>query len=346
MIGERRIGGGEPVFIIAEAGVNHNGSREKAFELIRAAKECGADAVKFQTFAADRVASKGAPKAEYQLRNTDQSESQIAMLKKLELSREDHEFLIRECSRLGITFLSTPYSQQDIALLDSIGVPAFKVASALAVELPFLRQLAERKKPILLSTGMCNMREIERSIEVLEQSECEEYLLFQCTTNYPTAADEVNLRVLNTYQDRFSCPIGFSDHSEGLGASTLSVAFGVSMIERHFTLDRSLPGPDHSSSSDPEEFAALVRAVREAEELLGSGEKALTPSERENLKGMRRGLVAARDLPSGTILTIDDIAFKRPLGEFSPNDLDRIIGGTLRHGCQADSPITKEMLSE
>jgi len=264
-----QIGESHPVWVIAEAGVNHNGDLGRALELVHAAKDCGAHCVKFQTFRSERIVTGASPKAAYQLETTASDESQFEMLSKLELDEKAFGRIAEECASADIVFLSTPYSAEDVDLLESIQAPAYKIASAMAVETLMLERVASTGKPVLLSTGMCTLEEVQSAVDVLETNGCEELLIFQCTTDYPSRLQEANLRVIPQLRDRFRIPVGYSDHTEGLLATTVAVALGACAIERHFTLDRNLPGPDHKASSDPEEFRSLVEAVRNVEPALG-----------------------------------------------------------------------------
>ena len=338
-IGQADIGASMPVWIVAEAGVNHNGDVGLALELVHAAKECGVACVKFQTFRSERVVTRASPKAKYQLETTRSDESQLDMLKKLELGPEAFGRISEECGRAGIAFLSTPYSVEDVDLLESVNAPAYKIASALAVEPPLLEKVAGTGKPVLLSTGMCTMEEIRVAVDILTGAGCKELIIFQCTTDYPSRLEEANLRVIPTLGEAFKAPIGYSDHSEGLLATTAAVAMGACAIERHFTLDRNMPGPDHLASSDPEEMRQLVVTVRNVETAMGSETKSPTARERENRQNMRRGMVAARNLAAGHSLQAEDLAFKRPLTGIAPSEYREVIGRRLTRGLEEDEPI-------
>lgn len=325
-IAGRPIGLDHPCFIIAEAGVNHNGDVALARELIHAAKECGADSIKFQTFKAERVVMKEAPKAAYQLEVTDPEESQFNMLKKLELSEAAHEELLHLARSLGLIFLSTPYSREDAVLLDRLGVPAFKVASGQIIELNFLEFVARLSKPLLLSTGMSTLEEVKRAVATIRASGNNQVILLQATTNYPASPDEANLRALDTMAQACSVGVGYSDHTPGIAVVLAAVARGACVVEKHFTLDRNLPGPDQRCSADPAEFAALVRGIREVQSALGDGVKRPSAGELPNITGMRRSIVAAVDIPPGQTLTSEMLLFKRPETGISPARLHEILG--------------------
>ncbi len=334
-----QIGDGAPVWIIAEAGVNHNGDPGRAFELIHAAKECGADCVKFQTYRAESLVTAVSPKAQYQLETTQRDESQFEMLKKLELDAGAFARLSEECQKAGITFLSTPYSVDDIELLESLDVPAYKIASALSVEPLLLERAAATGKPVLLSTGMCTLDECSMAVDTLRNAGCNDIIALQCTTDYPSRLEDANLRAIAGLREALGVPVGYSDHTQGLTATIAAVALGACAIERHFTLDRSLPGPDHRASSDPAEMRALVREVRNVERALGSKLKGPTERELLNKKQMRRGIVAANYLPAKRALELDDLAFKRPLDGVAPDRFRDLIGRRLKRAVARDMPI-------
>jgi N-acetylneuraminate synthase/N,N'-diacetyllegionaminate synthase len=320
------IGSQSPVFVIAEAGVNHNGDIDMALRLAREAKRVGADCVKFQTFKAERVVTQEAPKAQYQLKTTNSEESQIKMLRELELDESAYGDLMVLCQEEGLLFLSTPYNIEDVDFLDSLGVSAFKIASGQAVEPYFLEYVANKGKPILLSTGMCTLGEVDRAVRVVRGTGNDQIVVLQCTTNYPSAIEDCNLRAIVTIRDALDVLVGYSDHTEGLTAAIASVALGACVVERHFTLDKSLPGPDHSSSSDPQEFAALVRQIRQAELALGSSAKYPCQIEQENAPGMRRSIVAKGTIRSGQAITEDMLTFKRPATGLKPDFLPELVG--------------------
>lgn len=342
VLAQRKIGPGCPCFVIAEAGVNHNGDLNQAKELVRQARQAGADCVKFQTFKAERVVTASAPKAAYQLKVTDPVESQFAMLRKLELSESDHRVLIDQCQREGILFLSTPYSMEDAEMLHALGVPSFKIASGQLVELPFLAALARFNKPVILSTGMATLDETREAVATLRDHGCNQIVVLQCTTNYPSRIADTNLRAMAGIAAAIGALIGYSDHTEGISACLASIALGACVVEKHFTLDRNLPGPDHRCSSEPTELTALVRGIREVEAALGDGVKQPTAAELANLTGMRRSIVATRLIKAGTTVTAADFAFKRPATGLAPKRLGELLGRKALLELPADSQVLLE----
>ncbi len=341
-IGNKRIGEGFPAFIIAEAGVNHNGELVLAEKLISEAANAGADCIKFQTFKADRVVTHRAPKAAYQLQVTDENESQYDMLKKIELSNDDHVHLKRYAEEKGIIFLSTPYNSEDIAILEEVNVPAYKIASGQIVEIAFLRHVAKTMKPIIVSTGMANIEEISAALDVVYDTGNRNVILMQCTTNYPSQIEDANIRVVPALKDRYKCLVGYSDHTIGNEATLAAVSLGACVIEKHFTIDKTLPGPDHSSSVEPGDLKDLIVQVRRVEMALGSSEKQPTAREIENAKGMRRSIVACRNIKAGDGIKKDDITFKRPASGIKPQLYDEIIGKKVKRDIGADEIITME----
>lgn len=342
-IGSHVVGVDAPVFIIAEIGVNHNGDAAMAKDMILAAKAAGADCAKFQTFRADQVAVADASKADYQKEVTDPEESQINMLRKLELPESAWREILDCCRENDIEFLSTPYSFDDADLLESLGAPAFKVASGQAVELPFLSHLAAKGKPVLLSTGMCTKEEVDAAVDALRSGGNEQVVVLQCTTNYPADPRSANLRAMQSMGQNADCLYGYSDHTQGMTTTIAAVAMGAKVLERHFTLDRNLPGPDHSSSMEPDEFARLVEAVREVEASLGSGEKKPSPEEERNIRGMRRSLRAKHSIAAGEILGWDNLCYKRPQ-ESKALAPDTVLGKVAAHDIDGDALITMDML--
>ena len=343
-LGGRTIGPGQPAYVIAEAGVNHNGKLQLALDLVRAAKKAGADCVKFQTFKAEAIVTSKAPKANYQLKVTDPQETQLAMLKKLELNEGHYKEIMGLCKELGIQFLSTPYNFDDVDFLEALGVDGFKIASGQLVELPFLADVARRGKPLLLSTGMATFAEVSEAVATLRASGNVRFAVLQCTTNYPSAMSDANLRAMVAMRDALEVIVGYSDHTEADHAVFASVALGATVIEKHFTLDRTLPGPDHSSSFEPSEFARMVQGVRLVEQALGSPVKRPSAAETSNIQGMRRSIVSLIDVPAGGILTRANLAFKRPATGLQPSRLAGVVGKKARKTIQADTPLTEDMI--
>lgn len=326
-------------YIIAEAGVNHNGSIELALELIDKAKEVGANCVKFQTFKAESIVTKESPKANYQLLVTDKNESQFEMLKKLELKVNDYSFLIERCKSLGIDFLSTPYNIEDAELLNSLNVDGFKIASGQLTESFFLKQVAKMKKKMIISTGMANMAEVFLAVEAIRSEGNNDIVVLQCTTNYPSSIEDANLLSMISIKDACSVVVGYSDHVINNYACYASVALGAEVIEKHFTLDKNLPGPDHSCSLNPEEFRELVEGIRNIEKSLGSSIKRPSQIEIDNSYGMRRSLVVLSDLKAGSILTTENIGFKRPANGLEPNMYEQILGKAILKDLKKDEAI-------
>jgi N,N'-diacetyllegionaminate synthase len=329
------------VLIIAEAGVNHNGSMETAKQLVDVASEAGADMVKFQTFFADRIVTISANKAEYQNQTTDASESQHAMIRKLELSREMHEDIIEYCKHCNIEFFSTGFDTQSIDMLVDLGLEQFKIPSGEITNLPYLRHIGKYGKPVILSTGMANLGEIEAALVVLEASgtQRKNITLLHCNTEYPTPMEDVNLKAMLAIRDAFGVKIGYSDHTLGTEVSVAAVAMGATVIEKHFTLDRNLPGPDHKASLEPGELKAMVQAIRNIEKALGDGIKRPSPSETKNKAIARKSLVAATDIRRGESLTEANIAVKRPGNGISPMRWDEVLGRTAIRDFEADERI-------
>jgi N,N'-diacetyllegionaminate synthase len=342
--GSKSIGFGQPVFIIAEAGVNHNGDLQVAQELVDAAAEAGADAVKFQTFRAQELVSASSPKAQYQVSTTGADELQIEMIKRLELSPSDHVALIERCHARGILFLSTPFDVASADLLETLGMPAYKIPSGEITNWPFLEHIASKKKPVILSTGMSDLTEVEEAVRVLRAAECSDLVILHCTSSYPAPAASVNLRAMQTLADAFHTPIGLSDHTMGIEVALAATALGACVLEKHFTLDRSLPGPDHRASLEPEELHSLVRGVRTVESALGDGRKHPMPSEEDVRNVARRSIVTLRTIPRGTLIAKDMLAFKRPGTGIPPSRLSTVIGQRAARTIAADTLIQLEDL--
>lgn len=325
-IGGRRIGAGEPCYVIAEAGVNHDGSLERALALIDVAADAGADAVKFQTFDADRLATPNAPKAGYQLETTDSGESQLDMLRRLQLDGTAYRALIERCARRAITFLSTPFDEPSADLLERLGIAAFKLPSGEITNLPFLAHVARFGKPLIASTGMANLREVEAAVLAIRAAGNDRLVLLHCVSNYPAAPCDANLRAMATLSQRFGVPAGYSDHTLGIEVALAAVALGATVLEKHVTLDRSLPGPDHRASLEPHELNALVRGVRIVEASLGDGRKEPAASEAATASVARKSLVAARDLAAGSVVALADVDAKRPGTGLAPSLRDAVVG--------------------
>lgn len=328
-------------FIIAEAGVNHNGSLELAKKLVHVAVDAGADAVKFQTFKADNLVSRGTPKAVYQKQTTSAEESQYEMIKKLELDENTHRDLIRYCDQKKIMFLSTPFDHDSIDLLNSFGMPIFKIPSGEITNLPYLRHVGRLGKEVILSTGMADLGEIEDALDVLRQAGVakEKITVLHATTEYPCPMDEVNLRAMQSVHVAFGVQVGYSDHTPGIEVAIAAVAMGATVIEKHFTLDRNLPGPDHKASLEPEELKAMVAAIRNIEIALGDGIKRLTPSEARNRPVARKSLVASQAIKAGEVFSAQNMTTKRPGTGISPMRWDDVMGRTAPRDIAADELI-------
>ena len=344
-IADRRVGPGEPCFIIAEAGVNHNGRPEMACELIDLAVQAGADAVKFQTFNADQLATYDAPKADYQLETSDTSESQHEMLRRLELSRETHQELMNYCWKQGILFMSSPFDEESTNLLVDLGIEVFKIPSGEITNLSFLAHVARMGKPMIVSTGMACLAEVQTAVRTIENEGQQSMVLLHCVSSYPTDVADANLRAMQTMAKAISRPVGYSDHTLGIEIALAAVALGACVIEKHFTIDRKLPGPDHRASLEPEELATLVRSIRIVEAALGHGRKEPAACEANTAAVARKSLVAAREIPVGTVLTEDMIGVKRPGTGLKPAMRTRLIGRTTRSTIPVDTLLTLEMLA-
>lgn len=313
------------VYIIAEAGVNHNGSFALACKLVDAAKNSGADCIKFQTFKAKNLVSKYAEKADYQKKTTGDS-SQQEMLKKLELSYDEFLQLKEYCKEMGITFLSTPFDFESIDFLNSIDMEFWKVPSGEVTNLPYLVALAKTHKPVVMSTGMCEMKEIEDAVAVLKQYGTTNITLLHCNTEYPTPFEDVNLKAMQTMRDAFHLEVGYSDHTKGIEVPIAAVALGATVIEKHFTLDRNMEGPDHKASLEPQELAEMVCCIRNIEKALGSGDKTPSPSEKKNIAVARKSIVAKTKIKAGDTLTEDNVTVKRPGTGISPMKWFEVLG--------------------
>lgn len=325
-VGTRAIGDGEPAFVIAEAGVNHNADELLAMELIRQAKRSGADCVKFQTFKADRLVTAGAPKARYQMATTDSSQSQLEMLRALELPEHTYGDLISLCNSENIIFTSTPYNEEDIDFLCEIGVKVLKSASIHLAEPRFLQRLAESGLPLIVSTGMANWDEIDEAVDAIRSTGNDQFVLLQCTTNYPSRLSDVHLSAMVEMRNRKSCLVGYSDHTQSLIPCLGAIALGASVIEKHFTLDKNLSGPDHTTSETPDSFRKMVDDIRDMETSLGLREKRPTDAERLNMPDMRRSIAVRHDLPAGHFIVESDLICKRPASGIAPRNWSQLIG--------------------
>lgn len=327
------------IFIIAEAGDNHNGNLENALKLVDKAAEAGADCVKFQTFVTEKVISRHAEMAEYQKQNIGVEESQFDMVKKLELSFEDFRQIQAYCRTKGILFLSTPFDLPSIAFLDDIGVPFFKIPSGEITNYPYLAAIGRTHKDVVLSTGMCTVEEIREAIAVLEENGAGRMTLLHCNTEYPTPYEDVNLNAMETMRAVFGKEVGYSDHTLGIEVPVAAAALGAVIIEKHFTLDKDMEGPDHKASLEPEELAAMIKAVRNIETALGSSEKKPSPSELKNLAAARKSIVARRNIRQGELLTEENLAVKRPGTGISPMRYPDVLGTRAVRDFKADQFI-------
>ena len=327
------------IFIIAEAGVNHNGSLETAMQLIDAAVKAGADAVKFQTFKAENLVCKDAGKASYQMETTDREESQLAMLKKLELTSDMHEQLMSYCREKEIMFLSTPFDMDSLHYLVGCGMPIVKVPSGEITNYPLLREVGKTERSVILSTGMSTLDEVKAAIAVLRENGAREITVLHCNTEYPTPYADVNLKAMLTLKDELGVSVGYSDHTEGIVVPVAAAALGATVIEKHFTLDKTMEGPDHKASLEPGELREMVSAIRNIEMALGDGRKEPSQSEQKNIAVARKSIVAKRDIAMGEVFSEDNLATKRPGTGISPMNWNEIIGKKAKRGFQTDELI-------
>ena len=326
-------------FIIAEAGVNHNGSFEIAKQLVDKAVCAGADCIKFQTFNSKNLVSKNAQKAEYQKKTTDSSESQLDMLKNLELSKEEFIELRDYCNQKGIMFLSTPFDLESIDFLASIGVKTWKIPSGEITNYPFLRAIGKRKESVIMSTGMCTLDEVRDAIKVLKDFGTTDITLLHCTTEYPAPYDSVNLNAMLTLKNEFGFKVGYSDHTNGIEIPVAAVAMGACVIEKHFTLDKNMEGPDHKASLEPDELKQMVLSIRNVEVALGDGKKQPSDAEKKNIAIARKSIVAAYDIKKGEMFTEDNLTAKRPGNGISPMKWNYVIGKSAKRDFLADELI-------
>lgn len=329
----------DKVFIIAEAGVNHNGDIELAKKLIDKASEAGADAVKFQSFKAEKLVTKNAKKAQYQEETTGKEENQFAMIKKLELDYKKHEELMNYCQLKNIMFLSSPFDLESIDLLDNLGLEIFKIPSGEITNLPYLKKIGSLKKKVILSSGMSTLGDIEKALEVLRNSGSTEITVLHCNTEYPTPMKDVNLHAMKTIKNAFEVEIGYSDHTIGTEVPIAAVALGATVIEKHLTLNKTMEGPDHKVSLEPDELKEMVKCIRNIEKALGNGIKRLTESEKKNINIARKSIVADRFIKRGEVFTEDNLGIKRPGEGITPMRWEEIIGKIANRDYKEDELI-------
>lgn len=345
-IGERTVGPGHPTYVIAEAGANHNRDLDTALELIEVAADAGADAVKFQTYRAEGMYSRHTPMMTY-LRDADlvdDQESVWDLIKRVEIPWEWHQDLARAARARGLDFLSTPFEEAAVDLLESVAVPAYKIASYEITHLPLIEHCAKTGKPLLLSTGMASLGDIERALDTANAAGCQDVMLLHCAISYPPRFADLNLRAIETLQQAFGVPIGWSDHTMGHTADVAAVTLGACAIEKHYTLNRDQPGPDHGFAVEPDELADMVTAVREAEAALGSTVKRRTDAEAELYRLARRSLVAARRIPAGQRISEQDLAVKRPGFGIAVHERDIVLGHTATRDIDEDEVLTWDHL--
>lgn len=333
-IGPSTIGEGYPCYIIAEIGVNHNGDIDLARRTIDAAAGAGANAVKFQTFQADKLVTRSAPKAQYQIENTGSDDGQYTMLKALELSFDDHAALKAHCADSGIGFLSSPFHLEAVDLLASLGVDAFKIPSGEITNLAYLAYIAAKGRPMILSTGMADMVEVGQALQTIEAAGAPPVVILHCLSNYPADPSEANLRAMTSIDAAFGHLVGYSDHTIGAAISIAAVALGARMIEKHITFDRTLPGPDHNASIEPAEFAAMISGIRAVEQAMGDGVKRPMPSELSTRDVARKSLCAAQDIAAGTVLRDEDIVPLRPGTGMAPSMAPFLVGRRIEKTIQ------------
>jgi N-acetylneuraminate synthase/N,N'-diacetyllegionaminate synthase len=341
----RSVGTGWPCLIVAEAGVNHNGRVELARRLIESAADAGADAVKFQTFRAERLAVPQAAKAAYQQRTTGASESQLQMLRRLELPLEGYPELMALCRQRGVLFMSSPFDEESADFLDDLDMPLFKIPSGELTNLPFLSHVARKGKPLIISTGMSTLEEVKTAFDTVVGEGNRQIILLHCTSGYPVDPEDANLMAMQTLAKTFGVPVGYSDHTLGTAVPLAAVALGARVIEKHFTIDRTLPGPDHQASAEPEELASLVQGIRSVEKALGHGRKEPAASEAAVARVARKSLVAAKDIPAGTKITADLLVLRRPGTGLPPAMRASVVGRTAREDIKAGTLLEWEMLS-
>lgn len=314
------------VLIIAEAGVNHNGNLDLVLKMVDEAKRAGADIVKFQTAIPEKVISKYADKAEYQKKTTGNEESQLEMCKRIHLKLSDYDIIKKYCEEVGIGFLSTPFDLESIDYLEKLGMRLWKIPSGEITNLPYLIKIAKTGKPVIMSTGMSELNEVEEAVNVLKENGAGEITLLHCTTEYPAPFESVNLRAMNTLREKFGTEVGYSDHTVGFEVAVAAAVLGASVIEKHFTLNHNMEGPDHKASLEPEEFEVMVNNIRLIEKALGDGVKQPAEAEKKNIAIARKSIVAAKDIKKGEIFTEDNITVKRPGSGISPMKWFEVLG--------------------
>lgn len=342
-IGKKEIGFNKPVFVIAEAGVNHNGSLKLALKLVDVAKKSGADAVKFETFEAEQVALASAPMAVYQIKNIGKTQSQVAMLKKLELDEKFYPPIIARCKKVGIMFLSTPHGGfESVNFLENLGVPVFKFGSGDLTNLPVLEYAAKIGKPMIISTGMATMEEVKKTVNCIRQTGNNKIILLHCTTEYPCPPENVNLRAMAALKEKFGALVGYSDHTLGINVPIMAATLGAVLIEKHMTLDKNMPGPDHKASIEPEELYQMISAIKKTGAILGSLIKKPTPEELLLRHIVRKSIVSLREIKRGELFTADNIGIKRPGTGLEPKYFFEIIGAIAKEDIKADSLIEEK----
>lgn len=327
------------VCVIAEAGVNHNGDFKTALKMIDAAKEANADYIKFQTFIPEKLVSKYAEKADYQKQTTDASETQLQMLKGLTLTNSNFIELKEYCDKIGIGFLSTPFDLDSICFLDSFQMDFWKIPSGEVTNLPYLEAIAKTKRKVIMSTGLCDLKDIQSAVSVLRENGTPEVILLHCNTQYPTPYEHVNLRAMQTLKNVFKTEVGYSDHTRGIEVPIAAVAMGATVIEKHFTLNKQMEGPDHKASLDPKELKVMVESIRNIEKSLGSGVKSPTPSEISNISVARKSIVASRNIEKGEVLTEENLTTKRPGNGISPMEWYHVLGRIAKKNFKEDEMI-------
>lgn len=338
-IGDKLVGEGGPVFIVAEAGSNHDGKLEQAKQLIDVAVNAGADAVKFQTFSADKIVAKVGPKTGY-MEKVSEKESVYEIFKRIELPREWHRELAEYASKKGLIFLSSPFDEDAVDLLDELGVPAFKVASGELTNLPFIKYMARKGKPLIVSTGAATMNEVGEAVSVIKGAGNKKIVLLHCVANYPAAPEDVNLLAMSALKQKFRLPVGYSDHTLGIAAPLAAAALGAVMIEKHFTLSRKLPGPDHFYALEPQELKMMVNGIRAVEKMRGTPTKKPVKTEQEIRKLARRSIFAKVNIPAGAIIKKEMLAVLRPAVGLEPTHLDSVVGKRAKVAIERNTAIT------